>query len=86
MMQNLIVKEEMLILKNMRTLNFITKEEHEAALKKPVVVVKRDTTILAPHLRETIRITLEQLVGKKKTLYRRAYHSNNPQPSNAGIC
>nr|MBA2307216.1 transglycosylase domain-containing protein [Candidatus Dependentiae bacterium] len=59
-------KRRNLILKNMFTLKFITKEEYEEAVKKPVILLKRDFSILAPHLRETLRITLEKLVGKRK--------------------
>ena len=59
-------KRRNLILKNMLSLGFITQPAYEAAVKKPVTLHKRPSTLLAPHLRETIRIALEKLVGKKK--------------------
>ncbi len=55
-----------LILKNMRTLRFITPQEYEEALKNPVITIKRDTRALACHVKETIRLQLEETVGKHK--------------------
>lgn len=59
-------KRRNLILKNMHTLGFITKPDYEAAREKPITVLKRDSKSLAPHLKESIRIFLEETVGKQK--------------------
>ena len=60
------LKRRNLILSNMHKLKFITPKEYEEARQKPVVTVKRDTHSCAPHAKETIRLMLEELVGKHK--------------------
>ncbi len=59
-------KRRNLILKNMYTLGFITKSDYEKSKDLPITVLKRDTQTLAPHLKETIRLFLEETVGKEK--------------------
>lgn len=60
------LKRRNLILSNMYKLKFITKKEYEDARQKPVITVTRDKQCCAPHLKETIRLMLEDLVGKHK--------------------
>lgn len=55
-----------IVLSSMLKLHFITPEEYEKARSKEVIIVKGDNTALAPHLRENLRIFLEDLVGKQK--------------------
>lgn len=54
------------ILGQMFKLNFITKNEYETDLEKQVEITKSDVEALAPHLKEQLRIFLEDLVGKEK--------------------
>lgn len=55
-----------IVLNSMYKLNFISKEQYEEAIQKPVTIVKNDSGSLAPHLRETLRIFLEDKFGKQK--------------------
>ncbi len=59
-------KRRNLILKNMYTLGFISKDDYEKSRLNPVSILKRDNQTLAPHLKETIRLFLEETVGKQK--------------------
>ncbi len=59
-------KRRNLILKNMLSLEFISDDQYNTAINKSVTTIKRDNQALAPHLRETLRIFLEKLVGKEK--------------------
>lgn len=55
-----------IVLNSMLKLEFITPEEYDTARNSDVIIVKNDSNLVAPHLRETVRIFLEDLVGKKK--------------------
>ena len=55
-----------LVLYNMRKLNFIGDEKLKEAQAKPVSTEPRNASNLCPHLKETLRLFLEELVGKKK--------------------
>jgi len=57
-------KRRNLILNSMAKLGFITREQFEQARAIEVVVKDRDTDLLAPHLKETIRQFLENLVDR----------------------
>ena len=57
-----------IVLKCMREANYITQEEYATHTDKPVQLAPHDTTDCAPHVREMVRQTLEDLVGKH-TLY-----------------
>ena len=59
-------KRRNLILKNMHSLGFISKDDYEKGRIKPIALLKRDNETLAPHAKETIRVFLEDLVGKEK--------------------
>lgn len=54
------------ILKSMSKLKLISVQEYEQAVAQPVIILKNDTVLCAPHLKETIRLFLENLVGKEK--------------------
>lgn len=54
-----------LILHNMKKLHFISKQEYEAAKAKPVVCISHNKTILGAHMKETMRLFLEETFGKK---------------------
>ncbi len=60
------LKRRNTVLFKMRKLEFITQAEYDTAYQKPVSVIKNDTATRAPHLKETIRLFLEELVGKHK--------------------
>ncbi len=74
-----------LILHNMHKLNFITTQEYEEARSKPVACVTHNQTNLGAHIKETLRLFLEEKFGKKKlytsglkiqtTLNRRMQHA-----------
>jgi penicillin-binding protein 1A len=65
-------KRRDVVLGQMRKLNFITPEEHAAAIARTVTTLRPDTDPVAPHLRETIRVQLEKLLGKEN-LYTKGY-------------
>lgn len=65
-------KRRNVVLGQMRKLNFITPEEHAAAIAQPVTTLQPETDPIAPHLRETIRVQLEKLLGKEN-LYTGGY-------------
>lgn len=60
------LKRRNTVLFKMRKLEFITQAEYDSAYQKPVTVIKDETSTRAPHLKETIRLFLEELVGKHK--------------------
>ncbi len=74
-----------LILSNMRKLGFITQEEYAEARSKPVTCVTHSNNTLGAHIKETMRLFLEERFGKKKlytsglkiqtTLNRRMQHA-----------
>lgn len=53
------------VLNSMLKLDFICQEEYDTAREEKVEVIKGELSLLAPHLRETLRIFLEDLVGKQ---------------------
>lgn len=53
-----------IILASMKKLNFITAQEYDVAIKSPLHVKENDTALFAPHLKELIRIQLEDEIGK----------------------
>lgn len=59
------LKRRNTVLYKMHKLDFITKEVYEEAKLKPITVIKDDTSTRAPHFKETLRIFLEELVGKQ---------------------
>lgn len=65
-------KRRNVVLGQMRKLNFVTAEEHAAAIERPVTTLRPETDPVAPHLRETIRVHLEKLLGKEN-LYTKGY-------------
>ncbi|MBM18026.1 MAG: hypothetical protein CL947_03095 [Epsilonproteobacteria bacterium] len=58
-------KRRNLILKTMHTLGCINQEECADALEQDVIIQEVEYNCIAPHLKETIRIFLEDLVGKE---------------------
>lgn len=62
-----------IILNSMHKLAFITAQQYAKAKATPVNVLKVESGTLAPHARETLRIFLEELVGKQK-LYTGGLH------------
>lgn len=59
-------KRRNLILRNMHKLGFIKKDEYEMGRNKPIIILKNDQQLYAPHLKETLRIFLEETIGKEK--------------------
>ncbi|MDR3550216.1 MAG: transglycosylase domain-containing protein, partial [Candidatus Babeliales bacterium] len=59
-------KRRNVILHSMRKLSCITDQEYEQAKQVPVVIKENDQSLLAPHLRESIRLFLENTVGKDR--------------------
>ena len=55
-----------LILKNMLNLGFISHEEYACAMQQPTTIKQEEQGCCAPHLKEDLRIFLENLVGKKE--------------------
>lgn len=53
------------ILASMKKLGFISQEEYEQAIKTSTVVKDSEKSIFAPHVKEMIRIQLEEEVGKQ---------------------
>lgn len=53
-----------IILNSMKNLGHITAQEYTAAIAIPVLVKEADMVIIAPHLKELIRMQLEEEVGK----------------------
>lgn len=54
------------ILTKMHRLHMIDQQEYDAALHKPLFIHEHHADACALHLKETIRLTLESLIGKKK--------------------
>lgn len=63
---NLTLKRRNYILKSMCQLGFITKKERDEALEKPIHIITQDIQNYAPHLKETLRLFLEETIGKQK--------------------
>lgn len=61
-------KRRDIILLSMHKLGFIAHDDYESARNKPLLIEQDSPELLAPHLKETLRIFLEDLVGKQ-TLY-----------------
>lgn len=55
-----------IVLNSMHKLGFISTALYEQAKEQPVAVIEPDTTELAPHLKETIRMFVQDLVGKEQ--------------------
>jgi penicillin-binding protein 1A len=53
------------ILHSMRSLGYITEQEHLCALRSPLAIQSEDTTLYAPHAREYIRLIIEEIIGKQ---------------------
>jgi len=62
-------KRRNLVLSLMNKHHFISPEEFEQAQSESLEVIALDSFILAPHLRETIRLFLEDLLGKQALYY-----------------
>jgi len=54
------------VLYKMYFLKFITQDEYKDALQRQVVIKEHDSNTLAPHLKESLRLFLEDLVGKDR--------------------
>lgn len=59
-------KRRNLILKTMHQLGFISQESCLEGIAREVVIQDVEHNFIAPHLKETIRIFLEELIGKEK--------------------
>ena len=57
-------KRSNVILHSMRKLAFISEDEYQKAIKTPLRIKQVDSFVLAPHLKEMIRLQLEEEVGK----------------------
>lgn len=57
-------KRRNVILHSMQKLGFISDEHYQKAIKVPIIVKEADTNVLASHLKEMIRIQLEEELGK----------------------
>lgn len=60
------LKRRNTILNSMQKLKFITKDQYKYYKKLPIEITENNSNNIAPHLKETIRIYLEELVGKHK--------------------
>ena len=58
-------KRRDVILRSMFRLECINQEEYDSALNAQVVIKQDDDAVFAPHLKETIRIEVEKIIGKK---------------------
>jgi len=54
------------ILHQMLKKKFVDEQEYECAKQQPLNLVEQSTTILAPHVKETLRTALEELFGKQQ--------------------
>lgn len=59
-------KRRNLILKTMHAIGYISYESYQEAVSKKVLIQDVDNNRIAPHLKEAIRIFLEDMVGKEK--------------------
>ena len=57
-------KRRNVILKSMLKLKVISQEEYEKATDQEVVVAEIESSVFAPHLKESIRIEVEKMIGK----------------------
>jgi penicillin-binding protein 1A len=60
------IQRRNLILKNMASLGYISHKEYEEARLKPVACIPAQRGILASHLKESLRLALEEMFGKKQ--------------------
>lgn len=58
-------KRRNLILKTMHQLGYISQEMHQHGIMQEVIIQDVEHNFIAPHLKETIRMFLEDLVGKE---------------------
>jgi len=58
-------KRRNMVLGRMVHLGFVTQEIANLMIKDPLEIKQESTAVIAPHLQETLRIFLEDLVGKK---------------------
>ncbi len=58
-------KRRNIVLNSMYTCGFISRDEYETSLKRPVVVRELEKNNSAPHLKESLRLFLEDLYGKE---------------------
>ncbi len=54
-----------IILGSMKKLNFISEAEHGQAIAIPLAIKEADNKMMAPHLKELIRLQLEEIIGKE---------------------
>jgi len=59
-------KRRNVILHSMKMLSCINEREYEQAKKMPLAIKDNDSDMIAPHLRETIRVMLENKLGKDR--------------------
>jgi len=59
-------KRRNVTLRSMYRLGYIDKQSYEQAQVEDLMLASRESDALAPHLKETIRLYLEELVGKEK--------------------
>ena len=59
-------KRRNLILKIMSDLEFITKDEYQLFVNQPLIIYKPNINVMGLHIKETLRIKLEELFGKEK--------------------
>ncbi len=55
-----------LILKNMYSLGFIKKDAYETARAKQVTVIQKGSESCGPYVKEMLRLSLEEIIGKEK--------------------
>ena len=60
------VQRRNIILQSMAKLQFITDQEREKARAQQLALLTHDTYTRAPHLKESIRVLLEELLGKQR--------------------
>lgn len=58
-------KRRNIILSSMNKLAAITPEQYKAACETPMVINPVDTTVFAPHAKESLRLMLEDMFGKE---------------------
>jgi penicillin-binding protein 1A len=59
-------KRRNIVLRSMTSLGFISPGESEQMQQKDLHIISESGDVLAPHLKETIRIFLENIIGKEK--------------------
>ena len=61
-------RQRNMVLRKMKLLHFISEQDYQAVYNKEIVIKEFEANTLAPHIKESLRLFLENLVGKK-TLY-----------------